>query len=159
MVTIDPINKRFVVTQGTQEVNVQKDIYMYWKKWVLDDPSNLRYQPAFRTTGGEIISRISNQVTPRYFFLINNWKVQVQNSRVSFRMNLYSDDTNNTNTPFDILNSEIQNNCSDVGIVTSDSSVQNSSGENILDAKIAEHLQNGTFGELLQKTFLAAAEK
>lgn len=155
MILIEPQNKLFIVSQGTSSVDVHKELYMRWKEWVNEDIFNLRYSPAFLSTGGESISVNSNQVSPRYFFLINNWKVKLQNARVQFSYNLYSEDGT---SPFVLINSEVQNDCSDVGIVSVGDGTSGTSTSNPLDDLLINHLREGSFGELLQKTFLASSK-
>jgi len=56
--------------------DVQRDLYSAWKQWVtLSD--NLKYLPAFDTTGGDEIS--AGQAIAPYFFCRNDlgWKIKM----------------------------------------------------------------------------------
>jgi len=100
-VTFDGLNKLIIINTGVTSIDVEIELYSEWKKWVLIDP-NSQWDAAFRTVGGDIIG--VNQFIPKYFFLINNWKIKVENLTVNFTTNLYSDNYIN---PIDIINSSV----------------------------------------------------
>ena len=159
MVRIDPEEKIFIIegtsSDDSMSMDVQVNLYSEWKRWVIEDADRLKYPPAFRASGGENIALDGSQVSPRYFFLINNWRIKVKDIDLKLSLNLYSE----VGSPFILENATIESTKSDIGIITLNSNPNgNSSGAGILDELISEHLQEGTFGELLQKTFLAAAK-
>jgi len=110
-VTFDGPNKLIIINTGVTDIDVQTEIYLPWKQWVLDGHS--MYLAALRTFGGDPTS--SNQNAPIYYFLINNWRVEATNVNVTVHENLYSDDYNN---PFIITNSSILSKNSDIPGIT-----------------------------------------
>lgn len=62
-------------TNGTLELNVER-LYSEWKEWMLADPQNMGYPPAFRTVGGDPLT--SGIDAGAYFFLDNSkgWRIQ-----------------------------------------------------------------------------------
>lgn len=59
-----------------ESYDVQKDLYSAWKQWAaLSD--NLKYLPAFDTTGGDVIS--AGQTIAPYFFCRNDlgWRIRM----------------------------------------------------------------------------------
>lgn len=116
-VTFDGPNKLIILNTGVTTIDVEIDLYSEWKKWVLIDP-NSQWAAAFRTVGGDVIG--TNQFIPKYFFLINTWKVKIDNLSVNFSTNLYSDDYLN---PLIITNSSVIVKNSDVPGITELSSI------------------------------------
>jgi hypothetical protein len=114
-VTFDGLTKLITVNAGVTTIDVAIDVYSAWKQWVLVNPG---WDAAFRTVGGDYIG--PNQKIPTYFFLINNWKVVVDNLNVNFSYNLYSDDYVN---PIQITNSSVYVNNSNVPYVEGLSSI------------------------------------
>lgn len=106
-VTFDGPNKRIIINSGVTDIDVQQDIYLPWKQWVIDSGS--MYLPAFRTFGGDPTTL--NQNAPTYYFLINNWLVKAVDVYVTVHENLYSDDSVN---PFVITNSAVLSRNSDI---------------------------------------------
>ena len=81
--------KEIIINPSVTSVDVQ-DMYSRWKDWV-QESDNSKFYGAFRTFGGD--PTIPGQFAPRYFFLINGWKVRVNNNEdVDFGVNLYNDD-------------------------------------------------------------------
>lgn len=112
-VTFDGSNKLIIVNTGVTTIDVEVDLYTAWKQWVLTGGGSI-YDAAFRTVGGDVIG--ANQYVPTYYFLINNWKVKVENLTVNFSTNLYSDNYLN---PFTITNSSVYVQNSDVPDISS----------------------------------------
>lgn len=110
-VTFDGDNKLIIINAGVTDLNVEKEIYIPWKEWVLDGHS--MYLAAFRTFGGDPTT--TDQNAPSYFFLINNWKVKAENVNVVVHENLYSDDYTN---PYTIINSSVLSKNSDIPGIT-----------------------------------------
>ena len=90
-VTFDGENKIIKVNDGIFEIDVQIDLYSAWKDWVIND-EGAQWDPAFRTTGGDPTNIAGTQFSPRYYFLINGWRILVDNGlTVSIQLNLYTD--------------------------------------------------------------------
>lgn len=71
-VTFDGINKRIYINPDVTNIDVETDLYSDWKEWaILYD--NLKYEPAFRTTGGDPLP--GGRRVGQYFFLINGWRL------------------------------------------------------------------------------------
>lgn len=68
LITLDP------VVDGVLDVDVGQDLYAQWKAWMLQ--GNMRFPPAFRTTGGDELTEIID--AGAYFFLRNDygWRVK-----------------------------------------------------------------------------------
>lgn len=50
-VTFDGPNKLIIIHSGVTEIDVEQDMYLPWKEWVMDGHS--MYLAAFRTFGGD----------------------------------------------------------------------------------------------------------
>jgi hypothetical protein len=107
-VTFDGDNHLIIINSGVTDIDVGSDIYLEWKKWVLE-ADNSKWLAAFRAFGGDPTTL--NQTAPNYYFLINNWKVRVENLTLNINWNLYSDDYD---TPYDNINSTILSKNSDI---------------------------------------------
>jgi hypothetical protein len=119
-VIFDGDNKLITINSGVTDIDVGNDIYLEWKKWVLQS-DNSKYLPAFRAFGGDPTTL--NQTAPNYYFLINDWIVKVENLIININSNLYSEDFP---TPYDNINSTILSKNSDSpGIYDVNSSLQN----------------------------------
>lgn len=86
--TFNGNEKRIYIDALTPDVDVE-DLYSRWKDWTLEG-TNLQWEPAFRTFGGDIT--ITGQTAPKYFFLINGWRVVVDGFNSTFATNLYTDE-------------------------------------------------------------------
>jgi len=113
-VSFDPYNKYIIINSGVTQIDVQIDLYSVWKRWLTYD-DNAKWAAAFRTFGGDETSE--SQYAPRYFFLINGWKIKADNVLVTVQTNLYSEDQL---SPFVINNAAVTNRTSDVGIIKSE---------------------------------------
>jgi len=91
-------NRLITVKNNTQLIDVGADLYSEWKRWV-QIGNNSSFAPAFRTFGGDNTS--GGQTAPKYFFLMNGWKIVVDGQYTVFASNLYADDGN---SPFVLLN-------------------------------------------------------
>lgn len=117
-VTFDGLHKLINVDSDVTDIDVRTDLYLEWKKWVLED-DNSKWLPAFRSFGGDPTS--VNQNAPSYYFLINEWLVKVVNLTLSVNDNLYSDDYN---TPYINIGSTILSKNSDIpGIINVENSL------------------------------------
>lgn len=87
-VTFDGSVKTISINPGELNIDVETDLYSDWKEWVLEN-DNSKYPPAFRTFGGD--PTLPGQTAPKYFFLINDWRVVVDGQNVNFSTNLYED--------------------------------------------------------------------
>ena len=86
-VVFDGENKLIIIWESTTSVSV-KDIYSWWKEWVMIR-DNSKYESALRTTGGD--PTISGQYAGDLYFLINGWKIFIDHSCVIEGV-IYSDD-------------------------------------------------------------------
>jgi len=88
--SFDPINKR-IILKGT-DISVAA-IFVDWQIWTAD-PTNSIYEPAFRTTGGDILG--SGLSIPVYYFLTNNWRIRPmeQSQTLTIIGNLFVDGGN-----------------------------------------------------------------
>ena len=100
------------IKTGVTDIDVQLDMYSPWKEWVMDNPE---WTAAFRTFGGDPTT--TSQFAPRYFFLINGWRVIAKNVSVSIQTNLYSEDYD---SPFIVINAAVTNRTSDVPVIKSE---------------------------------------
>ncbi len=114
-VQFDGTTKLIHVLPGVTDINVQIDLYGYWKNWVIFN-DNAKYEQAFRTFGGDPTA--GGQVAPQYFFLTNGWRVHIDGNDTLFvdiALNLY---TNEGDTPFILINgSHVNSTRSDVPVV------------------------------------------
>ena len=100
-VAFDGVAKTMTVS-GVSTVDVQRDLYSAWKRWVRQS-DNAKYLQAIRPVGGDSIG--GGQSSPAYFFLMNDWKVVVDGENVEFKLNLYCEEATNTSVfPFIISN-------------------------------------------------------
>lgn len=107
-VTFDGPNLRIIVNPGVTKINVESELYSEWKRWLLQS-DNTKYLQAFRTFGGD--ETIIGQTAPKYFFVLNGWKIVIDGEYVTFASNLYQQDGGE---PFIVLNDGgFSNNTSD----------------------------------------------
>jgi len=107
-VNFDGSTKIISINTGVTNIDVKIDLYLEWKKWVLEG-DNSKWLSAFRSLGGDPTT--SNQNAPSYFFLTNNWRVKIENLNVTIQDNLYSDDYD---IPYININSTILSKNSDI---------------------------------------------
>lgn len=90
-VTFNGIDRLIEITDSADvSIDVQQDLYSAWKDWSLIS-DNSKYAPAFRSFGGDPTA--AGQSAPKYYFLINYWKVYINNGEVvDVQLNLYSQD-------------------------------------------------------------------
>jgi len=136
-VTFDGVNKRIHILAGYDTIDVMEDLYSEWKRWLKENPDNMKYPPAFRTFGGDPTA--GGQVAPRYFFLINGWRIVVDGISITVQTNLYTDEGD---SPFIIKNGgSVTNKTSDVPVVNTSSSCNNSQQLDTIENKINNILQ------------------
>lgn len=87
-VTFNGTDLTITVNSGVTSVDVESELYSEWKRWA-QTGDNAKYKQAFRTFGGD--DTVSSQTAPKYFFLMNGWKIVVDGQQVSFATNLYQD--------------------------------------------------------------------
>lgn len=77
-------------------VDVQTDLYSAWKRWMLTDPQNQGYPPAFSTEGGFDVNPTTGLKAGRYFFLNNaqGWHIKPaeEDATIYFTGNLIPND-------------------------------------------------------------------
>jgi hypothetical protein len=88
-VTFDGANRIIRVNEGVTELDIQKDIYSDWKEWVSSFNDNAVWLPAVRTTGGD--PTVEGQKSGDIYFLINNWKLYIDLTKVKVTGVLFSD--------------------------------------------------------------------
>jgi len=103
-ITFDIPSKYIIINSGVTTIDVKTDLYEEWQNWNLSGTTD----SAFRTVGGDVLG--VNQNIPVYYFLINNWRLYIEDLSVSVATNLYSDDYVN---PITIVNSVVYVNNSD----------------------------------------------
>ena len=82
---------------SVEPYDAQRDLYSAWKQWAgLSD--NLKYLPAFDTTGGDVISE--GQTIAPYFFCRNDlgWRIKMpdDNGEIVVAGNIFPRDSNET---------------------------------------------------------------
>lgn len=85
----DGPNKLIYVNPNESSISIKEDVYSGWKEWVLTQ-DNSKYQPAIRTTGGDVIPG-TTEFTGDIYFLINGWRFLIDHSLVIDGV-IYSDD-------------------------------------------------------------------
>jgi hypothetical protein len=107
-VSFDGENKLITILTGVTDIDVRVDMYLEWKKWVLES-DNSKWLAAFRAFGGDPTTPSQN--APSYFFLTNGWRVVATDVNVVVHENLYSDDYAN---PYIVTNSSVLSKNSDI---------------------------------------------
>ena len=88
-VTFDGETKIIEVLPGVTSIDVEKDLYSAWKRWVLND--NAHWLLAFDSSGGDPLDLSNSQFSPKFFFLKNGWRVKVATGEVvSIKYNLFT---------------------------------------------------------------------
>lgn len=90
--TIDWINKLFILNSGITEIDVAVDLYSDWKEDVKVSADNqLKAPRAMRSIGGDPISETQNAGAT--FFMENGWKIRPQEAdhRLVITGNLFTD--------------------------------------------------------------------
>lgn len=90
-VTIDWANKIFDIDSPVTAINVQDDLYEYWKEQV-QIGDNSKWEQAMTSVGGDPLP--GGKYVPAFFFLLNGWKVRsyVGTNSISVGVNLFADD-------------------------------------------------------------------
>lgn len=92
-VSFDGARRLITILSGEKQVSASIDLYSDWKEWARE-PDNLKYPPAFRTIGGELIG--GGVQVGAYFFLQNQdgWRIKPpeENIDVTIDGNLYGED-------------------------------------------------------------------
>jgi len=88
-VTFDGENRIIRVNDGVTDLDIQTDIYSDWKEWVKSMPDNATWLPAIRTVGGD--ATVEGQKAGDIYFLINNWKLYIDLTKVKVTGVLFSD--------------------------------------------------------------------
>lgn len=88
-VTFDGENRIIRVNEGVTELDIKSDVYSDWKEWVKSMPDNAAWLPAIRTIGGD--NTVAGQRAGDIYFLINNWKLYIDLTKVKVTGVLFSD--------------------------------------------------------------------
>lgn len=87
-VSFDGVNRRIKVHSDASAIDVKRDLYSAWKRW-LQLYDNAKYLPAMRTIGGDPVG--SGLFAGDIYFMINGWQIEIgHNVRVNGI--LYHDD-------------------------------------------------------------------
>jgi len=89
-VTFDGENRIIRVNEGVTTLDIQTDIYSDWKEWVKSMPDNATWLPAIRSVGGD--NTVEGQKAGDIYFLINDWKLYIDLTKVKVTGVLFSDD-------------------------------------------------------------------
>lgn len=84
LVSFDGNNKIIQLLESTGVLDVRVDLYSKWKIWS-QQASNLTFDPAFRTVGGDDIDA-ANKI-PSYYYLMNGWRVKFLEENTSIQVN------------------------------------------------------------------------
>lgn len=88
-VTFDGANRIIYVNPEVTELDIKIDVYSNWKEWTKAMPENAGWLPAIRTIGGD--PTITGEFAGDIYFLINNWKLYVDLTKVRITGALFSD--------------------------------------------------------------------
>lgn len=90
-ITIDWANKIFDIDSPATDIDVQNDIYEYWKEQI-QIGDNSKWPQAMLSIGGESLP--GGKFVPSFFFLLNGWKVRsyVGTTSINVSTNLFADD-------------------------------------------------------------------
>lgn len=88
-VTFDGPNRIIRVNEGVTELNIKSDVYSDWKEWLSTRTDNAAYAAAIRGVGGDPTT--AGQTAGDIYFLINNWKLYVDLTKVKVTGVLFSD--------------------------------------------------------------------
>ena len=90
VVTFDGAAKLIIIDFGITEIDVERDLYSAWKRWVvLGD--NAKWPVAMRTVGGDPLSE--TKALGATFFLLNGWRIRPHEADhwLTVSGNLYTD--------------------------------------------------------------------
>lgn len=88
-VTFDGANRIIYVNPDVTDLDIKVDLYSDWKEWVSSSRDNAVWAPAFRTIGGD--PTVSGQYAGDIYFLINNWKLYIDLTKVRVTGVMFSD--------------------------------------------------------------------
>lgn len=87
-VVFDGQLKHIIVSESTTTLSIDEDVYSAWKEWTLGVGSN--YEAAIRTIGGDPTT--AGSFAGDLYFLINDWKLLIDITKVKVAGVLFSDD-------------------------------------------------------------------
>ena len=70
---IDGPTRTITLSPGTVTMSVP-GLYSAWVDWVAQS-DNMKYLPAFRTVGGDVVDAAAGTTIPAYCYLINGWHI------------------------------------------------------------------------------------
>jgi hypothetical protein len=81
--TFDGVNLIITLPPTETEVDVEQDLYSAWKRFLLADPENRRFPPAFRAISGDPLTP-GLEAAP-YFFLRNDlgWRIRPSEENIT----------------------------------------------------------------------------
>jgi hypothetical protein len=91
VVTFSGAERLISVNAGVTEIDVERDVYSAWKRWLAADAENSKWPQAMRTVGGDPLSETKDLGAT--FFLMNGWRIRPQeaNHWLTVNGNLYTD--------------------------------------------------------------------
>lgn len=146
----DGENKLIKLASGVTVVDMQ-DLYSRWKDWVRSS-DNAKWAAAFRVVGGDPL--VSPAIAPVYYFLINGWKLQPYNAdhSLTISINLYVDGGG------DPFVGTVDTHQVSINNVTSDAPGVANIAAAVWDAKLEDHVIQGSFGRHVGKKLLTLAK-
>ena len=88
-VVFEGITRTIYVNEGVTELDVGRDIYSAWKRWIVgnvENPNASAWPEAIAAIGGEAITDI--QSVGSTFFLENGWRIQPYSSDNPYVLNI-----------------------------------------------------------------------
>ncbi len=154
-VAFDGINRLIIIDPDQSQISVKIDLYSSWKEWSrLRD--NVKFLPAFRTTGGDPVG--GGQFAGDIYFLVNNWRIYISKA-CEISGVIYSD---NYPSPFvtdpaaNIVRSTVSNLTQSLGFTgTIDADNEQIAGA-VWDYLISDANTPGSVGERLGKLLTVA---
>jgi hypothetical protein len=150
-VTFDGPNRLININPNVSDVDIKKDVYSAWKRWVMRD-NNAAYPAALRVTGGDPIG--GGQFTGDVYFTINGWRIFVDHT-CDVTGVIYSDDYDSPWMPAGGTNivtnkvSALVNTVTTSGSTITVSEITNG----VWNEPTSTHVVTGSFGKLQQMIF------
>jgi hypothetical protein len=150
-VTFDGPNRLININPNVSDVDIKKDVYSAWKRWVMRD-NNAAYPAALRVTGGDPIG--GGQFTGDVYFTINGWRIFVDHT-CDVTGVIYSDDYDSPWMPAGGTNivtnkvSALVNTVTTSGSTITVSEITNG----VWNEPTSTHVVAGSFGKLQQMIY------
>jgi len=89
-ITVDPINKLFIIADNVTDFSIKVDLYSDYKEWFKLRTFSGQGSIAIRTIGGD--PTIEGEFAGDIYFMINGWRVVTNPKKVNVTGVLFSDD-------------------------------------------------------------------